>query len=209
IFTRGLRLHLWQTTIATPAQASRLHSLQHSGVRPLTSIAHADYFKMHCTQPDGLSAPCNGADDEERFPSRGNLVRQRGVQLLMRKVFPAGEESQEGPAFLRDVIAYRSAQHRVAAFERVEYRALRNLTFDIETYLPADVREPAKVRRKLDSYHGSVCTSTESTLGKSRTMGAHVSPASADAYTCPPVVPKYTPHLSSESTAIASRSTLT
>src|SRR5271156_7237573 len=114
MFTRGLRINLWQTTTATPAQASRRRSVQHSGLRPLTSIGHAGYFKMYCTQPVGLSAPCNGADDEERFPSRGNLVRQRGVQFLMRKVFAAGEESQEGPALLRDVIAYRSAQHRVA-----------------------------------------------------------------------------------------------
>src|SRR6266852_7164541 len=55
----------------------------------------------------------------------------------------------------------------------------------------------------------SVCTSTDSTAGRSRTIGAQLSPASADAYTCPPVVPKYTPHLSSESTAIASRNTFT
>jgi len=40
-------------------------------------------------------------------------------------------------------------------------------------------------------------------------MGAQLSPASADAYTCPPVVPKYTPHGSSASTVIASRNTLT
>src|ERR1700704_1938442 len=57
--------------------------------------------------------------------------------------------------------------------------------------------------------HASVCTSTESTPGRSRTIGAQLSPASADAYTCPPLVPKYTPHLSSESTAIASRNTFT
>ncbi len=59
------------------------------------------------------------------------------------------------------------------------------------------------------SLHGSVWTSTESTGGRSRTIGAQLSPASAEAYTCPPVVPKYTPHLSSESTAIASRNTFT
>ncbi len=36
-------------------------------------------------------------------------------------------------------------------------------------------------------------------------LGAGIMPL----YTCPPVVPKYTPHSSRESTAIASRSTLT
>ncbi len=40
------------------------------------------------------------------------------------------------------------------------------------------------------SLYYSVCTSTESTAGKSRTIGAQLSPASLEAYTCPPVVPK-------------------
>src|SRR5437016_6288178 len=57
--------------------------------------------------------------------------------------------------------------------------------------------------------HASVCTSTESTPGRSRTIGDQLSPALAEAYTCPPLVPKYMPHLSSESTAMASRNTLT
>ena len=54
-----------------------------------------------------------------------------------------------------------------------------------------------------------VWTSTDSTGGRSRTIGDQVSPESGEAYTCPPVVPKYMPHSSSESMAIASRSTLT
>src|SRR4030088_1843906 len=57
--------------------------------------------------------------------------------------------------------------------------------------------------------HASVCTSTESTPGRSRTIGFQLSPASAEAYNCPPLVPKYMPHLSSESTAMASRNTFT
>ena len=38
--------------------------------------------------------------------------------------------------------------------------------------------------------HARVCTSTESTAGRSRTIGFQLSPASAEAYTCPPLVPK-------------------
>ena len=57
--------------------------------------------------------------------------------------------------------------------------------------------------------YGSVWTSTEYTAGRSRTMGVQLSPPSDDPYTCPPVVPKYKPQGSSESTVIASRSTLT
>ncbi len=36
----------------------------------------------------------------------------------------------------------------------------------------------------------SVCTSTLSTAGKSRTIGFQLSPASAEQYTWPPLVPK-------------------
>ena len=75
--------------------------------------------------------------------------------------------------------------------------------------LTIDARQRPQMYRELEPDHGNVWTSTDSTAGRSRTIGAQWSPASADAYTCPPVVPKYTPHESSESTAIASRNTLT
>src|SRR6266404_533824 len=127
----------------------------------------------------------------------------------MRQILLAREEPHEGPAFFRHVVAERSAQRRIADLERVEDRALCDLTLDLELHLTAYLRQRSQVRREYNSDHESVWTSTESTAGRSRTMGAQVSPASADAYTCPPVVPKYTPHLSSESTAIASRSTFT
>jgi hypothetical protein len=52
---------------------------------------------------------------------------------------------------------------------------------NVELHLAADARESSKMRRELNSDHGSVWTSTESTAGKSRTMGAQESPASADA----------------------------
>src|SRR3981081_4864587 len=42
--------------------------------------------------------------------------------------------------------------------------------------------------------YASVCTSTESTAGRARTIGAQLSPASADAYTCAPLGHKSMPH---------------
>src|SRR5208282_1393343 len=79
----------------------------------------------------------------------------------------------------------------------------------LERHVTLNVRQRAQVGGEDDEDHGSVCTSTDNTAGRSRTMGAQESPASADAYTWPPVVPKYTPQLSSESMAMASRNTLT
>src|ERR671935_3159237 len=123
----------------------------------------------------------------------------------MRKVLPTREEADERPPLVCDVIANRAAQHRVMLLERIEHRALRNRSVHVDGHLFVNARECSKMLRKRDADHRSVCTSTDSTGGRSRTIANHVSPASADAYTCPPVVPKYTPLLSSESTAIASR----
>ena len=108
----------------------------------------------------------------------------------MGKVLAAGKEPQKGLTLLRNVITNRAAQHRVTGLERVDDRTLCDQTLNVELHLAADARESTKVWRKLNSDHGSVWTSTESTAGKSRTMGPHESPASVDAYTCPLVVPK-------------------
>ena len=50
----------------------------------------------------------------------------------MRQVLLTGEEPDERPPLLCDVVADRSAQHRIAGLERVEDRALRDLTLDLE-----------------------------------------------------------------------------
>jgi hypothetical protein len=154
-------------------------------------------------------APCHCPDDEERLGSLRDRVWQRGVRRFLGQILVAGEEPHERPALVRDVVADGAAQHRVPGFERVEHLPLGGLALDVEAHLALDAREHPEMGREHDSDHGSVWTSTESTAGRSRTIGAQVSPASGDAYTCPPVVPKYTPQGSNESTAIASRSTLT
>src|SRR5207237_8834105 len=101
-----------------------------------------------------------------------------------------------------------AGEHGMACLQRVDDRTHRDWAVDVERYLGADLGQHAQMIGEHDADHGSVCTSTDKTVGRSRTIGVQLSPASADAYTCPPVVPKYTPHESSESTAIASRSTL-
>src|SRR5688572_8905715 len=151
----------------------------------------------------------HGPDDQERLGAGRDRVGQRGVRRLVGQVLLAGEEPHERSPLVGHVVADRPAQHGMVALERVEDRALRGRSVDVELQLPVDARERPQVRRQHDPDHGSVWTSTETTDGRSRTIGAQLSPASAEAYTCPPVVPKYTPHGSSESTAIASRSTLT
>ena len=72
----------------------------------------------------------------------------------------------------------------------VEDGLRRRLSLDLDLHLTLDLSEIPQVRWEDDADHLRVCTSTESTAGRSRTMGFQLSPASADAYTCPPVVPK-------------------
>src|SRR5256885_3469702 len=150
-------------------------------------------------------------DDEKRLRPRRHRGGQRRVLRLVRQILRAGEESQERPALRGDVVADRPAQHRITGLERVEHRRPREgpPPRDLQRDLVVDPRQRPQVRRQHHADHGSACTSTDSTAGRSRTMGDQLSPPSADAYTWPPVVPKYTPHGSSVSTHIASRSTFT
>src|SRR3954454_4515405 len=90
------------------------------------------------------------------------------------------EEPHELPAFLRRVIAYRPLEHRVLRFERVEKRPLRDLALDFERHLAVNVRERPQVWRKDDPDHDNVCTSTDRTDGRSRTIASQLSPPSAD-----------------------------
>ena len=98
--------------------------------------------------------------------------------------------------FLVPLVADGAAQHRVPGLQRVEHRALGDLAGDLEFHLTVDAGQRPQVcgQRHPDHVsapgHGSVCTSTESTAGRSRTIGSQLSPESAEAYTCPPVVPK-------------------
>src|SRR5262249_22063607 len=106
------------------------------------------------------------------------------------QVLLAGEEPQERPSPLRRVVADRPAERRVAGFERVEDRALRRRALHAQPHLAADPRQVPQVEWQHDPDHGRVWTSTDRTAGRSRTIGDQRSPASREAYTWPPVVPK-------------------
>ena len=101
----------------------------------------------------------------------------------MGQILLTGEEAQEGPPPLGAVVADGAAQHRIAGLECIEDGALRDRTLDFKLDLTADVRQSSEMLRKLDSNHGSVWTSTDSTAGRSRTIGFQLSPASGEQYT--------------------------
>jgi len=99
----------------------------------------------------------------------------------MRQIFLASEEAQKRPPLLRNLIANGAAQHRIAGLKRVKHRPLRDRTVDLKLNFAVSVRQRSQMLREYDPDHGSVCTSTDKTPGKSRTIGAQLSPASADA----------------------------
>ena len=135
-------------------------------------------------------SPRNRTHDPKRLRSRRDRLRQRRVWRLMGQILLASEESHERSALVGDVIAHGATQHRISGLQRVQNRALCDRTFDREHHVAVDFRKRSQMERKDDSNHGSVCASTDTTAGRSRTMGAQLSPLSADAYTWPPVVPK-------------------
>src|SRR5437899_10988990 len=107
----------------------------------------------------------------------------------MRQILATGKKSNHGAPELGNVVAYCSAQHRVFCLYRIEHCTLTHWSLDSQFQFAINPCERAQVRRENDANHFRVCTSTDSTAGRSRTMGFQLSPASAYAYTCPPVVP--------------------
>ena len=157
----------------------------------------------------GSLAAGHGSEDDEWFRAGDDRVGQRRIGWLVGEVLFARKEPDECSALFGVAVTECSTQNRVLSFERIKDKALGGWAVDLECHFAVDVRDCPEMRGENDSDHGNVCTSTESTAGRSRTIGAQLSPASADAYTWPPVVPKYTPQGSRASTAIASRRTLT
>src|SRR5260370_15068131 len=114
----------------------------------------------------------------------------------MGQVLLAGEEPHEWPALLAYMVTDGPAKHGIQLLQRVEDRALCRRALGFELHFAADLCECSQMCRQNHGDHGIVCTSTESTPGRSLTMGCQLSPASADACTSPPRVPKNIPHLS-------------
>jgi len=71
----------------------------------------------------------------------------------MGQILLAGEEPQERPTLLRDLVADRPAQHGIAGLERVEDRPQRDRAVELKFYFAANVRQRSKMLREYDSDH--------------------------------------------------------
>src|SRR5262249_58002833 len=76
-------------------------------------------------------APGHGPDDQERLDAGGDRLGERIVRRGLRQVLLASEESHKGPALLRNLVADRSAEHRIARLERGADRARGGRPLDV------------------------------------------------------------------------------
>ena len=87
----------------------------------------------------------------------------------MRPIVLTGEEAHHGPPLVRDVIADGSAERGVVALDSIDDRSRRDRAGDLHPHFAAHSRQRAQVRRQDHAHVHSVCASTDSTAGKSRT----------------------------------------
>jgi len=121
----------------------------------------------------------SGAQDLPPVRAQEVLMRVLRTSVVVSIIVCAAACSTPAPSG-RTPIAPAAAEPPVAI---TTHRALRDLTRDLELHFAVDARQLPQMRRKHDSDHGSVWTSTDSTGGRSRTIGAQLSPASVEAYT--------------------------
>ncbi len=128
-----------------------------------------------------MSPACHGTDDEERLGPGHDGGGKRRVRGLVRQVLLAGEEAHERAPIMCGRVTDGSLQHWIAGLERVYQRALGGQTGDLDLYFQPEVCERAQMRGQHNPDHGKVWTSTDSTAGRSRTTGAQLFPALAEA----------------------------
>src|SRR5262245_3627101 len=143
---------------------------------PASALEAGSCLKTPRTRPEFPLPASDCADDEKRLGPGRDCPGKDRIRRLVRAILTTAAEADEGPALQRPMVAERAAQDGRALLERVEDRALRDRTYDLESYLAPDFCMPLQMRRQNHADHDSVCTSTERTAGRSRTIGAQLSP---------------------------------
>ena len=105
---------------------------------------------------DSALAPGNGPDNDKRFLPGRDCIGQKGVRGLVGQILLAGEEAQERPTLLRDLIADRAAQHGIACLKRVENRSQRDRAVELKFHFASDVRQRSQMLRDYDSDHSGI-----------------------------------------------------
>jgi len=110
-----------------------------------------------------------------------HVIGQRHVDRFERKVPLARVKPDELTSLLGQRVTNRTQEHWEGCLEGVDHARRRRRSRHLEFDLTLDVREHLEVGRKDDPDHANVCTSTDNTAGRSRTIGSQESPELADA----------------------------
>src|ERR1035441_6759271 len=86
-------------------------------------------------------------DDQKRLGPSRNSFGQQSVGALVGDVLPTGKEPYEGAALLRDVIAHRPPQHRIAGLQSAEDRPLRDGALHLDRHLAIKLGERPQMGR--------------------------------------------------------------
>jgi hypothetical protein len=95
----------------------------------------------------------HGTHDQQRLSTCGNGLWQQCIRRFVRQVLFAGEDPYERATLLRHVVTDCPAQHWIASFERVQYRALRHLAHEVQRHFTIHARQRSQMCRKDDPYH--------------------------------------------------------
>ena len=113
-------------------------------------------------------------------------VGQRRVGRVVGEVFGAAVEAHVRPTLAAVAVTDRAEQHRILRLQAVQQPALGDRSGTVEG--PATSMRTSPLTRARffrcagqdNPDHGNTWTSTESTAGRSRTIGAQLSPLSAE-----------------------------
>src|SRR5580693_1275605 len=179
--TTELTMFIW------PRSTSRIAAVECVTVMVSISPPKFRYAEVSRKKLCGRLSARDGSKDEQRFFALSNSFGQRRIGRLMRQILGAGKEAQKRAALQSSVVTDRAAQHGITAFECIEDSPDGHGFSNLQFQRPLHLRERAQVKGDFDldqrTAHDSVCTSTDSTAGRSRTMGFQWSPPSGEQYT--------------------------
>jgi len=95
--------------------------------------------------------------------------QERGRPAIHATIFSASEKSQERTPLLRYVVTDCTAKHWILGFQCVENRTLGHFPCHVDLHFVADSCQIAQCMGASPD-HDNVCTSTERTAGRSRTI---------------------------------------
>jgi hypothetical protein len=115
----------------------------------------------------------DGAYDKKRLGAGRNGLRKRSVGRFVRKILRTGEETQEWPALLRDMVANRAAKHGIRRFQGIQHGTDRDRPIHVEDNFVIDSSKSSEMRRKDDSDHSFTWVYFNAGLGQRKTRRSH------------------------------------